>query len=109
MQEALQPPVAGRIMRGVYCLVVLAKELGAFLLGQVPQNNLGVIRILNLDWLGGHAIQNTPGPGRWPPRSGPSAWPVTARTARLTWLLAEVVDGGLDRAEPLSALPVSRT
>jgi hypothetical protein len=33
-------------MRGVYSLVVLAEELGAFLLGQVPENSLGVIRIL---------------------------------------------------------------
>ena len=85
MQEALQPPLADRIMRGVYSLVVLAEELGAFLLRQVPWNNLRVIRILNLDWLGGHAIQRTTGPGRWPPHSGPSAWPVTTRTGRLTW------------------------
>jgi hypothetical protein len=30
MQEPLQLPVAGRIMGGVYGLVVLAEELGAF-------------------------------------------------------------------------------
>ena len=60
-------PVAGRIMRGVYGVVVLAQELGAFLLGQVPENNLRVIRVVNLDRLGGHAIQITPGPGHCPP------------------------------------------
>ncbi len=48
VQEPLQPSVASRIMRGVYSLVVLAEELGAFLLGQVPENDLGIIRILYL-------------------------------------------------------------
>jgi hypothetical protein len=46
VQKPLQPPVASRIMRGVYSLVVLAEKLGAFLLGQVPENDRGVIRIL---------------------------------------------------------------
>ena len=54
-------------MRGVYSLVVLAEELGAFPLGPVPENDLGVIRILVLGQLGGHATEVTPGPGQWLP------------------------------------------
>jgi hypothetical protein len=67
VQEPLQPPVASRIMRGVYSLLVLAEELGAFPLGQVPENDLGVIRILVLGQFGGHATEVTPGPGQWLP------------------------------------------
>jgi hypothetical protein len=62
MQEPLQLPVTGRIMRGVHGIVVLAEELGTFPLGQVAENNRRVIRVVNLDKLGGHAIQVTPGP-----------------------------------------------
>ena len=40
-------------------------QLGAFPLGQVPENDLGVIRILVLGQLGGHATEVTPGPGQW--------------------------------------------
>ena len=54
-------------MRSVHGIVVLPEELSAFLLGQVPENNLRVVRILDLDRLDGHAIKPTPGPGRWPP------------------------------------------
>jgi putative intracellular protease/amidase len=57
MQDPLQPPVARRIMRCIHGLVVLAEELGAFLLGQVFENDLGVIRVLNLDLLSGHAVK----------------------------------------------------
>ena len=64
MQQLLQPPVAGRIMRRVYRLVVLAEELAAFLLRQVPQNGLGIIRILCLSRRGGHETKLHPGPGR---------------------------------------------
>jgi hypothetical protein len=56
--------VTGRIMRGIHGGVVLAQELGAFLLGQVPENDRRVIRVLNLSRLGGHAIQATSGPGQ---------------------------------------------
>jgi hypothetical protein len=54
MQELPKPPVAGRIMRRVDGLVVLAEELAAFLLGKVPENDLGIIRILYLNWFSGH-------------------------------------------------------
>jgi hypothetical protein len=67
VQEPLQPPVASRIMRDVYSLVILAQELGAFPLGQVPENDLGVIPILVLGQLGGHATEVAPGPGQWLP------------------------------------------
>ncbi len=67
MQEPLQPPAASQIMRRIYSLVVLAEELGAFPLGQVPENDLGVIRILILDQPGGHADEVTPEPGQWLP------------------------------------------
>jgi hypothetical protein len=65
VQEPLQPPVASQIMRAVYSLVVLAEEFGAFPLGQVPENDLGVVRILVLGQLGGHVTEVTPGPGHW--------------------------------------------
>ena len=55
MQEPLEPPVAGRIVRGVHGLVVLAEELGTLLLRQIPENHLRVIRIFVLDRLSGHA------------------------------------------------------
>jgi hypothetical protein len=48
-------PVADRVMRGIYGFVVLAEKLGTFLLGEVTENYLGVIRILDLGRLGGHA------------------------------------------------------
>jgi hypothetical protein len=54
MQELPKPPVAGRIMRRVDGLVVLAEELAAFLLRKVPENDLRIIRILYLNWLSGH-------------------------------------------------------
>ena len=41
MQEPLQLPVADRVMRSVYGFVVLAEELGPFLLGEVTENYLG--------------------------------------------------------------------
>jgi hypothetical protein len=41
-------------MGGVHSLVILPQELGAFALGQVPENDLGVIWILNVDRLSGH-------------------------------------------------------
>jgi hypothetical protein len=48
-------------MCGVHGLVVVAEELGAFLLRQVPEYNLRVIGVLNLDRRGGRAIKATPG------------------------------------------------
>jgi hypothetical protein len=42
-------------MRNVHGLAVLAEELGAFAHGQVPEDDLRVIRILNPNWLGAHA------------------------------------------------------
>src|SRR5260221_4717822 len=55
MQESLQPPVTGWVVRGVHGLVVLAEELSAFVLWQMPENRLGGIRVLNLDRLSGPA------------------------------------------------------
>jgi hypothetical protein len=55
------------VMRGVYGLVVLTQESGAFLLGQVAENGLGVIRILTLDRFGRHA--NTRPIRQWLPAS----------------------------------------
>ena len=48
-------------MSGVYGSVVLAEELGPFLLGEVTKNYFGVVRIFNLSRLRGHATQVTPG------------------------------------------------
>jgi hypothetical protein len=61
MQELSQPPIADRIMRCVHGLVVLAEELAAFLLRQVPENDLRIIRILELNRLSGHASNLHPG------------------------------------------------
>jgi len=60
MQELLQSPVAGRIVGGVHGLVILAEELGAFTLWQVPENYFRVIRVLNLSGLSGHTVNPTP-------------------------------------------------
>src|ERR1022692_4172091 len=70
MQEPLHLPVTSRLICGVHGLVILPEELGAFPLRQVPENNPRVIPILNLDRLGGHAIEVTPGPGPYPHPSG---------------------------------------
>ena len=83
MQEPLQLPVAGRVMRGVYGFVVLAEKLGLFLLGEVTKNHFRVVRILNLSRLGGHATQVTPGPGRWRAHAGLPEWPMTTLTGHL--------------------------
>jgi hypothetical protein len=67
MQQPPQLPVAGRIMSGVHSVVILAQELGAFAFGQVPEDDLGVIWILGVDRLSGHAPSLRPGhrtPGR---------------------------------------------
>lgn len=61
MQEPLQLPVAERIMCGVYSLPILAEELGAFAHGEVPEDGLRVIRIINPNRLGEHATQATAG------------------------------------------------
>src|ERR1017187_9792477 len=63
VQEPLQLPAGDRITLGVYGLVVLAEELGAFPLGQVAENNRRIIRVVNLGRLGGHATKLLPGPG----------------------------------------------
>jgi hypothetical protein len=55
-------------MRGVHGLVVLAEELGTFPIGQVAENNRRVIRVVNLDRLGGHATKLYPGPDAGPSR-----------------------------------------
>jgi hypothetical protein len=62
MQELPKPPVAGRIMRRVDGLVVLAEELAAFLIRKVPENDLRIIRILYLNWLSGHTPNVHRGP-----------------------------------------------
>jgi hypothetical protein len=41
-------------MRGIYGLVILAEELSAFLLRQVPQDDLRIIWFLGIDKLGDH-------------------------------------------------------
>jgi hypothetical protein len=56
MQELLQPPVPSWVMRGIHGVVILAQELVSFLLRQVPENDLRVIRILNQKRLGGHEV-----------------------------------------------------
>jgi hypothetical protein len=63
-------PIARRTMRGIHGLVVLAQELGAFALGQIPENYLRVIRVLDLagsaDMRQGYAL-GAPGPLRRAP------------------------------------------
>ena len=51
-------------------LVVLAEELAAFLLRKVPENDLRIIWILYLNWLGGHASNVHRGPDAGPWRRG---------------------------------------
>src|SRR6266851_4712152 len=60
VQEPLKLSVAGRIVRSIHSLVVLLEELTAFLLRQIPENRLGVIRILVLNRLSGHVAKPTP-------------------------------------------------
>jgi len=62
LQKPLQLSVASRIVCGIHGLVVLEEELGAFLLGQILENHLGVIRILVLNRLSGHVSKLTPRP-----------------------------------------------
>ena len=91
MQEPLESSVAGRFMCAIHGVVILAEKLGAFLLGQIPEDNLRVIRILYLDGPDRHEIYATPRRGR---RSvdalrvrtggGPylAAWPASAMLAQ---------------------------
>jgi hypothetical protein len=54
-------------MGGIHSLVKLAQELCAFALGQVPENDLGIIWIPGVDRLSGHDPSLRPGhrtPGR---------------------------------------------
>ena len=76
MQQPLQSSVPGRIMRSVHGLVLLAQEFGALLLRQIPEDNGGVIRILDLDRIGGHVTQLTPSPDLGSARSRSPEWPV---------------------------------
>jgi hypothetical protein len=62
MQKPLQLLVTGRVMRRIHRLVILAEELGVLTLRQVAENHLRVVRILNLDRLGGHASKLHLGP-----------------------------------------------
>jgi len=54
-------------MRRVHGLVVLAEELAAFLLRQVPENDLRITRIIDLNRLSGHAskLPRSPDAGPW--------------------------------------------
>ena len=74
MQQLPQSPVVSGIVRGIHSLVILAEELGALLLGQVPQNDLGVVWILDMDRLSGHAASLRPvgpsPPQMWVPAHG---------------------------------------
>lgn len=63
MQEPLQLPVAGWIVGSVHGLLVLAEELSAFALRQVPENHLGIVGILSLDKLSDHDANPTPRAG----------------------------------------------
>jgi hypothetical protein len=60
MQEPLKSSVAGRIVCTIYSVVVLVEKLGAFWLAQVPEDDLRIIGILNLDGPDRHAINATP-------------------------------------------------
>ena len=59
MQEAPQGPVPGRIVGGVHGLVILTQKLSPFLLRQVAENHLRVIRVLVPNQLSRHVIQAT--------------------------------------------------
>jgi len=41
-------------MSGIHSLVILVQELGTFAFGQVPENDLGIIWILNVNRLSRH-------------------------------------------------------
>jgi hypothetical protein len=43
-------------MRSIHSLVILAEELTPLLLGQVPQNDLGILWILDMHRLSGHDV-----------------------------------------------------
>ncbi len=60
MQDLLQPPVAGRVMGSIHGFPVLAQELCTFLLRQIPEYGLWVMRILMWDRLGCHAASLCP-------------------------------------------------
>lgn len=55
-------------MRGIHGLVILAQELGTLAFGQVPENDLGVIWILDVDRLSGHDPSLRPTPDAQPAR-----------------------------------------
>jgi hypothetical protein len=60
MQHLPEPLVSGRIAGGLHSLVILAQELGTFLLRKTLEDHLWIARILLIDWLGGHAADSTP-------------------------------------------------
>jgi hypothetical protein len=70
VQKPPQPPVTGRIMRRLHRLLVLAEELTALPLRQVPENDLRVIRILDLNRLSGHTANLQRGPDADPRQQG---------------------------------------
>jgi hypothetical protein len=60
VQKLLEPPISGRIMRGVHGRVILTEELVPLPFGQVPEDDRRVMRILTWKRLSGHASQLTP-------------------------------------------------
>jgi hypothetical protein len=55
----------------VWLLHFRVEELGPFLLGEVTENYLGAVWVLDLGRLGGHATQVTPGPDAGRSYAGP--------------------------------------
>lgn len=56
-EHPLQPPVGRRIVRLLHRLVVLAEELDALVLRQLPEYHQRVLPVLCGDWLSGHSSQ----------------------------------------------------
>jgi len=60
MQHLPESFISGRVTGGYRSLLILAQELGTFLLRQTPEDHLRIAGILLIDRLGGHAAESTP-------------------------------------------------
>jgi hypothetical protein len=60
VQHLPEPLVYGGVVGGLHSLLILAQELGTFLLRKTLKDHLWIARILLIDRLGGHLAESTP-------------------------------------------------
>ncbi len=60
MQHLPEPFISTGVAGGIHSLLILAQELGTFLLRKTPEDHLRIARIVLIHRLGGHAAESMP-------------------------------------------------